>query len=108
VPILSSDPYSVYALLDPFTGDVRYVGASQRPQSRLTWILPHPFTKGTSPVRRWAQTLSTAPRLEILVDGLSRSEAVRLEREYITGFREIGTDLLNVRPGGEGLRLFWV
>jgi len=92
----------IYALCEPDTRDVRYVGKSINPIKRLKNYL-----SDRSSIRkaRWLQSLhcqNKAPYILILetVDEVAWEEA---ERFWISYFRREGCDLTNHTSGGEGL-----
>ena len=102
--------YTIYALKDPRTDAVRYVGATQLPLFvRLGYHLNDICSdRKQSPRVQWLRELVDADlepdivELATLLTGNSR-EAGRLEQGWIEHFKEKGCDLLNVRRGGGGL-----
>jgi hypothetical protein len=91
----------IYVLREPDTGEVRYVGKSDRPTERLS---RHVRVKtATNHRETWILSLKSrglSPRLEI-VDEVPRSEWPSWEAAYIDFFREQGFDLTNATPGGD-------
>lgn len=99
--------YLIYALVDPISGQWRYVGKSSsgltRPRSHgRSWAQAH---ESHLPVHRWIAKLSSEERsyeietLETLADGSGLAEA---EQEWISAARAAGVSLLNLTDGGEG------
>jgi hypothetical protein len=96
--------YLVYGLVDPRSGELRYVGKScsglARPRAharRLKWDRGH--------CRNWVKSLVDAglkPEVEVL-EGHETAEAlVEAEKHFIAYFRSIGCNLTNVTAGGDG------
>lgn len=104
---------SIYVLTDPRTGEVRYVGKTQRPLGRrLTYHLRDAKLKNaagdwhyTFHAYSWVRSLLNAgvrPDIEE-VEVCSTSEALdEAERFYVDYFRSLGFRLTNTKPGGEG------
>lgn len=94
-PDVRAVPVYIYGLADPRTGEIRYVGKSDRPKLRLA---SHRSNSGARAVREWCA--------EVMADGLS-PEVVELfavlpghdadpwERHFIAAHD--GTRLLNAR-----------
>jgi hypothetical protein len=91
---------TIYALIDPRTGNVRYVGATTNVQRRLQ---EHLRRKEFRHCSRWVQSLlaeGSAPCvwiLEVAGDGWQVAE-----RRWIETFRELGMAECNIADGGEG------
>jgi len=93
----------VYALKDPRTDAIRYVGiTNQKLKDRL-----YQHTKENNRNHRcnWIKSIlniGLSPEIEMLatVDDSLRVEA---EKGWIAFFRKIGADLVNATDGGEGL-----
>lgn len=87
----------IYALCEPGTRTVRYIGYSNNPKKRL-----RTHKCRSTPAGSWLRGLTEKPNLVILseVPAESRkSEEVR----YITNARMLGMNLLNVNEGGGGV-----
>lgn len=89
----------IYALCDPNTGEVRYVGKTVRAvEDRVKghvqgsrWMETH--------CARWLRKLGTAPDVLILEE---TDDLDRAERDWIAGLRAIGYRLTNLTNGGTG------
>lgn len=99
----------IYALVDPRTRVVRYVGQSsvgmKRPRQHLK---PCIYNKGKGHVYKWIKLLisqNLRPFIVILEE-CSLDELNATEKFYISYLRSIGCDLTNHTDGGEGMRGF--
>ena len=93
---------SIYALVDPETDSVRYVGKANRPEVRL---INHLNEIGSTRKCRWVAALvkrGLGPRLIILED-VAEEVWQEAEVRWIVHFRSEGADLTNLTDGGEGL-----
>lgn len=93
----------IYALLDPDTDAVRYVGKSDNPEKRLAQHMKLLEPKATHK-QNWLRSLASKgkiPKLKILeeVDTNCWQDA---ERKWIQYYRELGSQLTNTANGGEG------
>lgn len=91
--------HAIYALLDPVSRDVRYIGKSVSPRERYA---EHIRRKSSQkyPVSRWAHGLvkrGTPPKMHILE---WTSDWKTDEQKWIVFAREEGCDLLNIAAGG--------
>ena len=91
----------IYALVDPVTDDIRYVGKAVDPCMRLKQHLYLAQKRGETHVQAWLGTLEESPWIWLLeqVDEDSWMEA---ERHWIAALREDGEPLTNLTDGGEG------
>lgn len=94
----------IYALKEPDTEKIRYVGVSNNPKNRLR---THFCSAKTGNTHRacWIRSLvrrGLKPVLEI-IDEVLDSEWRQLEVAYIDYFRECGCDLVNGTSGGDGM-----
>ena len=89
---------SVYALVDPRDGEVRYIGSSKTPRSRAR---AHGYQSGSIPVvRNWVvglRALGMRPVLKILREVIGRDDAYVAERAEIVAAARSGCRLLNTR-----------
>lgn len=92
---------SIYGLLDPATGEIRYIGKANRPSQRYAGHIRDARRRNT-PVYCWIRSLEEAgkrPRLKVLVDG--SDDWRRDERVLIASARSRGDRLLNIADGGD-------
>lgn len=92
----------IYALKDPRTDKIRYVGKSDHPTKRLS---AHRY-RGKQPTHKscWIRGLAMEglkPNLEVL-DEVPKTQWELWEREYIRLFRALGFKLVNLSDGGGG------
>lgn len=95
--------WSVYALIDPRTNAVRYVGWAFNPKKRLGDHCAK-AAKETNHKAAWLRllrSLALAPVLTILETGAGDWAAA--ERKWIAHHRAAGADLTNATDGGEGV-----
>ena len=103
--MIDKDFTYIYALVDPITTEIRYVGKADQPQRRLRYKhLSKSELNVDTPKSRWIKGLlanKKFPKLKIL-------EKVRKEiwqdREvyWIAYYKGKGADLTNSTDGGEG------
>lgn len=97
-----NDCWYIYALADPRTSEVRYVGATNNPRRRYTDHLNENNRKEVYK-HRWISGLrgiGMRPRMLILEEG--KGSRVEPERWWIDYFRKQGARLTNLTIGGEG------
>lgn len=95
----------IYALKEPDTGRIRYIGKTSDPGFRLRRHIAQ-ARKGLEKYRkvRWIRSLldrGIEPAME-MIDETSESEWPMLEAAYIQFYRDEGCDLVNSTCGGEG------
>lgn len=98
----SVDTTFIYALCEPDTGEVRYVGKADDPKRRLN---SHHSDVRRSHRASWIKGLKLRgllPRMELLLE-VQKSDWQYWEREMILMFRESGCDLVNSTEGGDGV-----
>ena len=97
----------MYGLLDPRTGELRYVGKStvgmKRPKRHCR---PSGF-QGNTHNHRWLRQMhedgDVKPSILVLKECQSTDEALAQEIAIIAVFRQAGFNLTNLTDGGEGL-----
>lgn len=99
----------VYALCEPDSGAVRYVGRSSNPQARL---VSH-MAQSSERVTAWIgglRALGMAPQLRILREVPAGEDSAAIERLAIGEHIARGCDLLNVHGGNrrKGLKISFV
>ncbi|MDE2102413.1 MAG: GIY-YIG nuclease family protein [Patescibacteria group bacterium] len=95
-PESDGERWFVYALLDPITDDVRYIGSSVNPSNRFQ---SHYRGSHNRRVRAWFKELRSIgqrPRLVTLADVRGWRAANRLENVYIFEYSRNGAELLNI------------
>lgn len=94
----------IYALVDPRSGLVRYVGKSVRPTDRLS---NHCNEQGNSHRHRWLRqlrALELKPTLTILEEVTSGTNWQEAERRWIAYGHAHGWRLTNSTSGGDGVQ----
>lgn len=95
-----SQPVTIYALCDPDTGAVRYIGqTTAEPSGRFTHHLSA-STEGGALKRRWLDVLvaqGLQPTMRVLATTTS-DHADEIERQYITRYTADGAALTNSPP----------
>lgn len=97
---------TVYALTDPRTGAVRYVGISVDVQNRLrhhVYRCTHPH--GNSALQKWLSelgALNLTPKAIILDEHVAERYWEPAEKHWIAELAEAGCALTNATPGGWG------
>jgi predicted GIY-YIG superfamily endonuclease len=104
VPSITSQDKTtfIYALIDPNTQLIRYIGKSNDPQKRL---YRHLKEKGTSYKVQWLRSLKTngqIPEIQIIEEVLV-SQWQKQECYWIAYYRQLGYDLANGTDGGDGV-----
>ena len=84
----------IYALVDPRDRTIRYIGASRRPNQRLSLHKRHP----SRAIKEWMEQIYSTPDLEVL-DWASVERWQEAEQEWIAWVDYYG-DLYNRHPGG--------
>ncbi|KKL54801.1 hypothetical protein LCGC14_2261760, partial [marine sediment metagenome] len=93
----------IYALIDPFTKEIRYIGKSIKPKERLI-----NQCNEYSPTWRtnWIQSIfkqGKRPEMSILQALEDNEDWQDAERKWIKKGREMGWRLTNCTDGGDGL-----
>jgi hypothetical protein len=95
---------SIYALKDPRTGEIRYVGKTSNPDKRLAKHVWEAQSGMRNHRANWIKDLlmcNQSPEMEIL-DEVPEDFWQQWEIAWIEFFREQGFDLVNSTRGGEG------
>jgi len=91
--------FIIYALLDPETYDVRYIGKSSS-------MFKRPSQKHSAHCACWIKSLENRhlkPVVRVLSFEDDKDECNESEKRWIKFFRESGEDLTNIMDGGEGV-----
>ncbi len=89
----------IYALLDPDTYEVRYIGKTSSPRRRY---LAHRNTRKRMPVHLWWDSLPIEPVMAVVASAID-DDWQSLERLLIAQARAEGARLLNLTDGGDGV-----
>lgn len=101
-PASSTPTTFIYALLDPRTREIRYIGKTDKLAARLRL---HIRTRENTYKSHWIQSLvakGLRPIMQI-IDKVYVHEWQAAEAAYIIFFKEQGCNLTNATPGGDGL-----
>lgn len=88
----------IYALANPLTREVRYVGLTRDIKAR---IRRYRNRAHTAHLAHWLKSLQSDPLLTVL-EVIEDGTADKAERRWIAYFRASGARLLNFTDGGEG------
>lgn len=94
----------IYALIDPRTNDVRYVGTTVRPNDRLRCHIKDCERETTHKAHWICQLLALdlRPIMQILDQGAGHQFSVEAEQRWIAHYRTAGARLTNHSDGGDG------
>jgi predicted GIY-YIG superfamily endonuclease len=87
--------YFIYALGDPRTGELRYVGCTINPVTRLAWHFSASYETSTHWWCRELRVFGLKPIMVCLQTTNDYDNAGRLELEMMTNLRQQGHSLLN-------------
>jgi len=90
----------IYALCEPDTNIVRYVGKSVKPTKRLN---SHCNDKATTRKGNWIRSLGDRKPELLILEEVPINDWEQYERKWIAFYREKGYDLTNHTDGGEGV-----
>lgn len=96
----------IYALVDPRTKEVRYIGKSSsgltRPKNhtKLSHLQKDKTYKGNW-IRQLVR-LNLEPEIIILQNSHNKKDLTEIEKQYILLYRKLGAKLTNLTDGGEG------
>lgn len=96
---------TIYALVDPRTDEIRYVGKSINPQSRCLEHLKQAKKHTRSRKLAWIRSLlkiGLCYQIQVLEDDVPKSEWIAREQHWIKTVREQGHRLTNLTDGGDG------
>lgn len=93
----------IYALADPKTGEVRYIGKTllQPAEKRLKGHVKTMEIGSRRHVYNWMRKLNALPQF-IIIEAVSESKINELERYWIRWMRLTGVRLTNLTDGGDG------
>lgn len=92
-------PIYIYALIDPRTAEVRYIGLTRFPEKRLSNEIHYPHNNH---LRNWVNSLKEdGVRPEMTILQVCKKDADEHERKWIAFHRSLGCKLLNYTDGGE-------
>jgi hypothetical protein len=98
--------YSIYALIDPRTDEVRYIGKAKDPARRLRdHLQPSQISRHRSHKNSWLKGLLAAghePQLLILDSEITAEDVDNAERLWISLYRVWDATLTNGTDGGDG------
>ncbi len=87
---------SIYTLIDPHSGQVKYVGQSVDVEKRITQHVRDAMTTGA--MSKWLAELyaeNQLPTVKIVESGLTRNQAKTVEQQYIREYIRGGEKLFN-------------
>jgi hypothetical protein len=99
-----ADTIFVYALLDPRTADLRYIGVTKNPDRRLGQHSRLSNNRGRTKRANWLRSLLKSgllPEMIILESGVSDWDEA--ERFWVSCWRTAGANLVNGNDGGKTL-----
>lgn len=100
---MANKDISIYALIDPTTKQIRYVGAtSAKPSTRLAWHILKARSGSKLHTHRWIRKIGLKPEV-ITLEVVANEHWQASERHWIKIFREQGIKLTNKTDGGEGM-----
>ncbi len=93
----------IYALCDPLTHEIRYIGKADDPEKRLVTHL-HDNKHETNHKANWIRSLLAKGMKPVvkIVDEVSKTEWMPIESAYIIFYKEQGANLTNATLGGDG------
>lgn len=93
----------IYALLDPSSKEVRYIGKSTSGLLRAkSHFSPVKLNKDNTYKGKWLRSLGQDPGICILTIAETKEELNQLEIDYIALYKALGARLTNLTEGGEG------
>jgi hypothetical protein len=98
---MSEHYIAIYALCEPDTCEIRYVGKTNNLQKRLNGHLCA-NEMSSLPSQKWIFALGKMGREPLMFILEWSKDWEEAERRWISNFREDGANLLNIAPGGAG------
>lgn len=100
-----ADTWFVYALVDSRAhNEIRYIGITNNPRSRLTLHLSQSQREGWKKSRWVGSVISSGGDvwMRVIASGLSQEDAMATEVQLIAEYRALGARLMNLTDGGDG------
>ena len=98
--------FLIYALSDPRTGEIRYVGKSSNGLKRArTHEYPSCLGRERTKCRNWIvslHALDLKPLIEVVEEHVDHNRLIEAECFWISQFKALGFNLTNHTDGGEG------
>lgn len=97
-------PYFIYALIDPVTSQIRYIGKTHNPKYRYSHHVAPSSLRKKSHKTHWISSLiekGVKPLIRIVAQ-VDEEKANEMEIETIRRCRAMGIPLTNATDGGEG------
>lgn len=100
----------IYALADPITDEVRYVGKADNVKERYASHIRETKSGKHSYKCNWIQQLLDSEQMPklIVLEEVSQDEWKKAEIYYIAEFKKLGHNLTNIAKGGEGFETGYV
>lgn len=100
--------FLVYGLIEPHTGNLRYVGKSSSGMKRAKShqcesAREHSNTHVCRWLRKIYKEFQATPCILVLAECVSNDEALDREQEIIAMFKDAGIELVNITAGGQGM-----
>lgn len=94
----------IYALLDPDTDEIRYIGWTKQPPIRFSGHISDAKRRCKSHCNRWVATLLECGKLPVMqiIEETDTDHFAERECYWIDYHRSIGTRLTNTADGGSG------
>ncbi|MCB0112326.1 MAG: hypothetical protein KDE53_40660, partial [Caldilineaceae bacterium] len=91
------DRVAIYALRDPRTGEVRYIGYSQEPKAALNSMLSKSWAENTEALADWLHSMrmtGVTPKLEIM-EYVDKPDVIEKRRRWLALAARVGWPLVN-------------
>lgn len=84
----------IYALIDPITHEIRYIGKTDRTNNRISAYKnrKHPQSKR---MKKWLESIDYKPEMVVFQEVSDHIAARVMEIYWIRHFKNLGCDLLN-------------